>query len=178
MWQQILKAELASQSGYAQLDFDNIVEEEESNCKQKLKELALKLENIRFDVQINYRKHSAILHEYDGNVLRFYPRNSPKINSIYHAFDDTLPEEVYCEAIEQFKESSERFFTTGFGEYFITTASSPLGSMIVISTGRATHYDYPPTNGQTFVYLRYFAGRYEAQFPEIAKKLEAAFDVV
>ena len=50
MWQQILKAELASQSGYAQLDFDNIVEEEEANCKQKLKELSLKLENIRLEV--------------------------------------------------------------------------------------------------------------------------------
>lgn len=178
MWQQILKAELASQSGYAQLDFDNIVEEEEANCKEILRELHSKLRKIRFDVQINSRKHSAILHEHDGNFLRFYPKNGSRINSIYHAFDDTLPEEVYCKAIEQFKESGERFFTTGFEEYIITTASSPLGSMIIISKGRATSTVYPPTNGQTFVYLRYFAGRYEAHFPEIAKKLEAAFNVV
>lgn len=178
MWQQILKAELASQSGYAQLDFDNIVEEEESNCKEVLRELHSKLRKIRFDVQNNYRKHLAIVDEYDGNYLRFYPRSSPKINSIYHQFDDTLPEEVYCKAIEQFKESSGRFFTTGFKEYTITTASSPLASTIGISKGGATPIDYPPTYGETVVYLRYFAGRYEAQFPEIAKELEAAFDVV
>lgn len=39
MWRQILKAELASKTGFAQLDFDNVVIEDEDCCEELWKEL-------------------------------------------------------------------------------------------------------------------------------------------
>ena len=43
MWFDILKV-LGTKSGYAQLDFDNIVEEDDDNCYRRLQKVA---ENIK-----------------------------------------------------------------------------------------------------------------------------------
>ena len=175
MWQQILKAELASQSGYAQLDFDNIVEEEESNCKQKLRELALKLEDIRLEVQ----DLDIDIDEDKAGYLKYFPKRARAINSIYHVWDDTLPEEVYCKAIELYREGHSGFKTVHFMGYGITANISKMipSSTIAISKSN-TEGSYPPSWGKHYVYLRFFLGRSIPYQPEIAKKLEAAFNVV
>lgn len=177
MWRQVLKAELASQSGYAQLDFDNIVEEEEANCKQKLRELALKLENIRLEVEDLDIERDVDRTEY----LKYFPKGARQINSIYHVWDDTLPEEVYCKAIELYREKRSGFFTVNFMGYSITANSSKMvpSSTIAISELNTLDSSYPPFGGgKHYVYLRFFLGREVVVYPETAKKLEAAFDVV
>ena len=45
MWFNILKV-LGTKSGYAQLDFDNIVEEEETNCKKRFQEICNAIEKF------------------------------------------------------------------------------------------------------------------------------------
>ena len=176
MWQQILKAELASESGYAQLDFDSIVEGEEANCKQKLRELALKLENIRLEVL----DLDIDIDEDKAGYLKYFPKGARQINSIYHVWDDTLPEEVYCKAIELYREKRSGFYTINFMGYSITANSSKIvpSSTIAISKLNTIDSSYPPFAGEHYVYLRFFLGRAVVVYPEMSKKLEAAFDVV
>ena len=47
MWKDILKLQI-QQGGYAQLDFDNIVEEEDDDCKRKIKRISDNFKNINF----------------------------------------------------------------------------------------------------------------------------------
>ena len=111
MWFDILKV-LGTKSGYAQLDFDNIVEEEETNCKKRFQEICnvierftkqeFKINNfgkeileLKRDITGNYTS----LDEPEGKGMR-------KVDVIFtaHEYDPTIPEEIYCKALEVFDE--------------------------------------------------------------------------
>lgn len=174
MWRQILKAELASKTGFSQLDFDNVVIEDDNNCKERLKQLTKKIENIRLDIL----DKEIEIDEDKPDYLKYFPKGTTKIASVYHKFDDTLPEEVYCKAIELLKGAETRLFTENVMGYSITTSSSPLSKLVAISKLGTIDSNYPPLMGEHHLYLRYFMGRWEEKFPDIRIALEEAFNVV
>lgn len=174
MWQQILKAELASKTGFSQLDFDNVVIEDEDNCKERLKQLAKKIENIRLDIL----DKEIEIDEDKPDYLKYFPKGTNKIASVYHKFDDSLPEEVYCKAIELLKGAEGRLFTENVMGYSITTSITPLSKLVAISKLGTIDSSYPPLMGEHHLYLRYFMGRWEEIFPDIRIALEEAFNVV
>ena len=174
MWRQILKAELASKTGFAQLDFDNVVIEDDNNCKERLKQLAKKIENIRLDILDKEIEIYADKPDY----LKYYPKGTDEIGTVYHKFDDTLPEEVYCKAIELLKRAGTSFWTENFMGYSITTSNNSLAKLVTISKLGTIDSSYPPVMGEHHLYLRYYMGRREARFPDITNALEEAFNVV
>tara|TARA_R110002012_G_scaffold261648_1_gene443575 strand:- start:1435 stop:2016 length:582 start_codon:yes stop_codon:yes gene_type:complete len=112
MWFDILKV-LGTKSGYAQLDFDNIVVEEETNCKKRFQEICnafrkftkqeFKINNFGTEildlVNTESSEDSAYFDEPKGMGIR-------KVDVIFSAFvyDPKIPEEVYCKALEVFDE--------------------------------------------------------------------------
>ena len=101
MWFNILKAELASQSGYAQLDFNNIVEEDDENCKREWKRLAKKVQDFasKLTGDFSYKWNASDL-EY--NIL-FKGYN---LGSIHWDYNPNIPEEVYCKALDMLKQNT------------------------------------------------------------------------
>ena len=102
-WFNILKI-LGTKSGYAQLDFDNIVEEEEDNCKKRWQELCDKLEKATKEVERklsdkDVRKESSETH----TTLVF--DNADEVSSYIESsflYNPDIPEEVYCVALDMF----------------------------------------------------------------------------
>tara|TARA_R100000406_G_C3067372_1_gene113198 strand:+ start:91 stop:621 length:531 start_codon:yes stop_codon:yes gene_type:complete len=117
-WFNILKV-LGTKSGYAQLDFDNIIEEEDDNCKKRWKELGAKLLNANIQ-GIGLERE---VQENGEDVIYYVDYELAKESKQYVlagvGFDDSVPEEVYCKALEmleaaQMKEGKE---TEYIGEY-------------------------------------------------------------
>lgn len=117
-WFDIVKV-LSSKTGYAQLDFDNIAEEEDDNCKKRWNELGAKLVNANIqgiglerEVQENGRD---LIYYVDFELAK-------KTKQYILAgvdFDDSIPEEVYCKALEMLeaapiKEGRETEYIGGY----------------------------------------------------------------
>ena len=128
MWQQILKAELASQSGYAQLDFDNIVEEEESNCKKRFIEIAKRLQKMAEEIDRTLPEEildTSFLGE--ESTITFNKTRDLNGNpshsriDILHDYSElsNIPEEVVCKALELL--DGQRAETINIGEYRLTS---------------------------------------------------------
>lgn len=88
MWKDILKLQI-QQGGYAQLDFDNIIEEEEDNCKRKVKQISDNFEKMQFDYKIITEHPSARTYQEGENSF-----------SVHYLFQGNYPEEVYCKVLE------------------------------------------------------------------------------
>jgi len=88
MWKDILKLQI-QQGGYAQLDFDNIIEEEEDNCKRKVKQISDNFEKMQFDYKIITEHPSGRTYQEGGNNF-----------SVHYLFQGNYPEEVYCKVLE------------------------------------------------------------------------------
>ena len=128
MWQQILKAELASQSGYAQLDFDNIVEEEEDNCKKRFIEIAKRLQKMAEEIDrtlpeeildTSFLGKKSTITFNKTRDLNGNPSHS-RID-ILHDYSElsNIPEEVVCKALELL--DGQRAETINIGEYSLTS---------------------------------------------------------
>ena len=104
MWFDILKV-LGTKSGYAQLDFDNIVEEEDDNCKRRWQQMCDKLSKVNIEgFEAKRNKHSTF--------FKALPEDNPKSNWRYAMIDlenwgefhyhygSEIPEEVYCVALD------------------------------------------------------------------------------
>jgi hypothetical protein len=102
-WFNILKV-LGTKSGYAQLDFDNIVEEDDDNCYRRLQKVAeniKKLSDREFEgldmkgTRDDFYTGSTIFHSFYFN------------NSVRHEYSnfvkEGLDEEVYCGLIDAIK---------------------------------------------------------------------------
>ena len=94
-WFNILKV-LGTKSGYAQLDFDNIVEEEETNCLKRLREWNAKVHKYTVDGQTkrlnnNYSNSSRYFFYKDGEIIF--------TSEVFDEIPD-MPEEVACALIE------------------------------------------------------------------------------
>lgn len=126
-WFSILKV-LGTKSGYAQLDFDNIVEEEEDNCKKRFIEIAKRLEKMAKEIERTlpeeildtgfFRAESYI----DFNKTRDLRRNpSHSKIQIKHEYSELsdIPEEVVCKALELL--DGQRAETIKIGEYRLTS---------------------------------------------------------
>lgn len=110
MWFNILKV-LGTKSGYAQLDFDNIVEEEETNCKKRFQDICNAIE--RFTKQEFKIKNREEIVELKRDTMGDYTafdesegRGMKKVDVIFtaHEYSPNVPEEIYCKALEAFDE--------------------------------------------------------------------------
>lgn len=94
-WFNVIKT-LQSKTGYAQLDFDNIVEEEETNCLKRLKEWNAKVHKYTVDGQTKRLKNNY------SNSSRYFFYKDGEVISTSEVFDEIpdMPEEVACALIE------------------------------------------------------------------------------
>ena len=181
MWQQILKAELASQSGYAQLDFDNIVEEEDDTCRKRWLQLREKVENwakencSEFTAKKFNRKFRS---DRDGlNDFRqtiFVKGKSPlmdkwgvHIAEIEAEYNPNFPEEIYCKALDVL---SEKEVDIEIGDYGIFRQNDDQMDVINIWRKGAGH---------TTIGIYFFDKKTESVAnPEIIKTLRQKFEGV
>jgi hypothetical protein len=142
VWQQILKAELASQSGYAQLDFDNIIEEEDDNCRKRWLQLREKVENwarenlsefesVKFGRSSRYdtdelNNYSRVIHVRHRSKGYNFPLQGGEIEAQYNP---NIPEEIYCKALDMLGAKEEE---VKIGEYEITRINNSRFNMINI----------------------------------------------
>jgi single-stranded DNA-specific DHH superfamily exonuclease len=105
-WFDIIKV-LGTKSGYAQLDFDNIVEEDEENCKQRWLKYAEELRKVRKELARTMQKEIQV--EGDRGtygIIRFNERWEKGFSLIDTIYDSRLirlnkiPEEVICKALD------------------------------------------------------------------------------
>ena len=116
-WFDILKV-LGTKSGFSQLDFDNIVIEDDDDCKKRWKELMDKIRNpTGIDAKYKILK---------GGTLVYLDEKDLDINiiSVEYEFDETIPEEVYCKALEMLKITYESD-VKDMGEYRIEFYNLP-----------------------------------------------------
>ena len=114
-WFDIIKV-LGTKSGYAQLDFDNIVEEDEDNCKKRWQELCDKLRKATKEVHRAHdegEQYSSKMYEgkksisvsFGGETLEDFKEIQ---NNFY--YDPDVPEEVYCKALDILKTGGDNKF--------------------------------------------------------------------
>ena len=105
-WFDIIKV-LGTKSGYAQLDFDNIVEEDEEDCKQRWLKYAEELRKVRKELARTLPEKIQV--EGDRGtygILRFNDRFEKGFSIIDTIYDSRLirlnkiPEEVICKALD------------------------------------------------------------------------------
>lgn len=107
-WFDIIKV-LGTKSGYAQLDFDNVVEEDEDNCKKRWQELCDKLREATKEVHRIHdegKQYSSRMYEGKGVIsVSFGERTTEDFKDIenYFYYDPDVPEEVYCKALDLLK---------------------------------------------------------------------------
>lgn len=165
MWFDILKV-LGTKSGYAQLDFDNIVEEEEADCKRKVKELVDRFSNLRFK---GYKRRNLR----DGRTIH----NKPNTRlDIWHDFDDSFPEEVYCKILEFIKSPNE--VEAEIGDVYIKkiVVDVPDNSYPMLELKENIIAVYRKVGGGQLVVG--YSYRFVKGDEEIIPKLEEAFNVV
>ena len=89
-WFNVIKT-LQSKTGYAQLDFDNIIEEEDDDCKRKVKQIFDNFKNMKFESK-PYRR--------DNNFRSYKFGEKYHVLTLYHMFNENYPEEVFCKMLE------------------------------------------------------------------------------
>lgn len=118
-WFDILKV-LGTKTGFSQLDFDNIViEEDEDNCKRRWQESVNKFNQFEIDSfrykEIKQRLPSRKMGRTVYNLF-LEGEGDGSFIEIEHesAYDPDVPEEVYCAAIKLFENSRKtRDYTHG-----------------------------------------------------------------
>jgi hypothetical protein len=172
-WFDILKI-LGTKSGYAQLDFDNIVEEEETDCKKRWQELCNKVEELddvldeRFDNLLSVKDLEMDAttfygDENDGDLV-----NRTGLIHLYYTFDDSVPEEVYCRALELLDSGVSK--QEEMGDYRISAYRKDVGTHkligVIISDAPSTTKD--------FATVGWFHKRKD-KYPEHIRILEGGF---
>ena len=168
-WFDILKI-LGTKSGYAQLDFDNIVEEEESNCKKRWKELCNKAEKLSEALQ--EREELIGVKQPQRDFTAFFDADLSEqtgydMFQVHYGFDDSIPEEVYCKVLEML--DGGRSGNEFMGEYTATVlkkdAGTHKGMVLIIS-------DYPVIKDIASVG---FYHKRKDKYPEHIRILEGGF---
>ena len=91
---------MASQSGYAQLDFDNVVIEEEDDCKKRWQQICQEIKGFTIpntkEKKMDYNGLSRVdfINWEDSALWKHYD------------YDNEIPEEVYCKALEMLFDTS------------------------------------------------------------------------
>ena len=113
-WFDILKV-LGTKTGFSQLDFDNIVIEDDDNCKERWQKNVEAYRNFaKRDFKYRPKKEKGMPYV-DGYVMsreehnfgtqyiepkRKDGRHSNGIIFLLYSYDPNIPEEVYCKALE------------------------------------------------------------------------------
>jgi hypothetical protein len=102
------------------LDFDNIVEEEETNCKKRFQDICnaiRKFTKQEFKIK-NGEEILELKRDITGDYTSFDEpegKGMRKVDVIFtaHEYGPTVPEEIYCKALEVFDEiwASKTFYT-------------------------------------------------------------------
>ena len=124
-WFDILK-ELQSKTGYAQLDFDNIVEEDDDNCYRRLQKVASDILDFAKE-EINGKTDVT---EYDTAAIPYISRRIDGLSWFYDYYvQEGLDEEIYCAIIDAIKSGQRnisndviffRRYDTDYGDDVIT----------------------------------------------------------
>ena len=104
MWKDILKLQI-QQGGYAQLDFDNIAEEEDDNCKRRWQQICDKLRRVEiegFATERNVRETYYVVLPEDNPVSSkiHLALDFNNFGEMFHSYGSEIPEEVYCAALD------------------------------------------------------------------------------
>jgi hypothetical protein len=128
-WFSILKV-LGTKSGYAQLDFDNIVEEEEDNCKKRFLEMCKRLQKMAKEIErtlpeeilnTTYWETDSFIDFNKTRDLNGEPSYSRiEILHDYEELSD-IPEEVVCKALEVLETNGQRSGNVDTGDYHISS---------------------------------------------------------
>ena len=124
-WFNILKV-LQPKTGYAQLDFDSITEEEESNCKKRWQQICDELSKVRIE---------GYTHDLHGSSTQFNLKDNPTgydsgIGYIDYNYSEDIPEEVYCKALELLDAGKNEAET--LGKYYISFSKQEQESYLMI----------------------------------------------
>tara|TARA_R110002012_G_scaffold313644_1_gene525391 strand:- start:1521 stop:2072 length:552 start_codon:yes stop_codon:yes gene_type:complete len=159
MWFNILKNELASKTGFSQLDFDNIVIEDEDDCKKRWQQLCQELEGFTISDTEEYRVVSDKdgVRPYGGmHSTEFMAKDGSSKATLWlhYDYDSEIPEEVYCKALEILFDTSiigssngvkirdyEIFKTSNVSEIPDKTYNVEFNHYIEIRTSQPYYYD-------------------------------------
>jgi hypothetical protein len=104
MWKDILKLQI-QQGGYAQLDFDNIMEEDDNDCKRRWQQICDKLRRVEIEGFATERSDSI-------TYYMVLPEDNPSssemhlaikyanFGQLFYDYGSEIPEEVYCAALD------------------------------------------------------------------------------
>ena len=145
-WFDIVKV-LSSKTGYAQLDFDNIVEEDEDNCKRRWQESVNKFKQFDIDSfrykEIKQRFPSTDKQREVYQLFLDDEEDGPLVLIEHEAkYDPNVPEEVYCAAIELFENNRKtreyKSEQVPFNEtyYFYVTSMDDEEHILIIENGK------------------------------------------
>ena len=135
-WFNVIKT-LQSKTGYAQLDFDNIVEEEETNCVKRMRELNAKVHKYTVNGQ---EKKVANIYSKETRYFYSYKGNSIGGMTVSNQFPD-ISEEVACALIE---------FIQGIKDYKYEKKE---GSQYQKYYFSLTEFDYEDDTSYVFLYV-------------------------
>ena len=103
-WFNILKV-LGTKTGFSQLDFDNIVIEDDDDCKKRWQQLCQELEGFTIPDTGEYRTRKT---KQDGMRRVYFMKDEVRIGKLYLHYDysSEIPEEIYCKALEVLSDTS------------------------------------------------------------------------
>jgi len=158
MWWDIIKNQIASTKGKTfQLDFNQpMIEEEEEDCKKRYQSVVNKISNLNFAGLKKEAKNDEWmidgLKSFDFIEEEFYEEKKlrPDVET-YTLFSDKIPEEIYCNAIEQYEKTryggSE---LDNYGEYRVLTEKNRIGS----SSGTYEWHNYKVETNEISIHLK------------------------
>ena len=123
-WFEILKV-LGTKSGYAQLDFDNIVEEDDDNCYRRLQKVSNAIRDFAKE-EINGKTDIT---EFDAAAIPYISRRIGGVLWFYEYYiQEGLDEEIYCAIIDAIK-SGERIISNDI--IFFRRADADYGNEVI-----------------------------------------------
>jgi len=129
MWWEILKRQVASTKGKQfQLDFSEpMVEEEEEDCKKRFQAVQNKLRSLNI---AELEKERGDLGSFETHY-HFDKKRRPAnaILEIFLSFDESIPDEIFCKAIEQYENTPiGEIKLEDYGEYRVLTENREVGT--------------------------------------------------
>jgi len=182
MWFDILKV-LGTKSGYAQLDFDNIVEEEDDNCRKRWQQICDKLSKVDIEgFAMKRNSNNSIYHTWFKALPEDNPSSTGRqmmIDSVHfghlaYIYGSEIPEEVYCVALDLL---GTDFADKDVGEFNIyrIKEEDELGAanhvIIQPKSGNASEYKA----GKTFAQIGYISSNREdikEMLPRLREKIK------
>ena len=106
-WFEIIKRQIASTKGKTfQLDFNQPMIEEEEDCKRRFRAVQDKLRSLTIaELERAGGDWSFYEEYYFYDEKRDRSGFRPELN-IFLSFDESIPDEIYCKAIEQYENTA------------------------------------------------------------------------